>query len=386
MIAELSSIKDKAFLTDDQLHQFVRQFPQSLLGEIAQKLHCGEVLSAEDGVVLFESPEIHAIGYLANCMRLNYHGYTTWYVINRHINYSNLCQELCLFCSFSRDTLDKSESYEMDLQMVLERAEKDVAMGIREIHIVGGNHPDLPWSYYTTMLSEIHKRFPQVGLKCFTGVEIHHFAKRFGKSYREVLQELKNCGLSAMPGGGAEIFSSRVRNKICRTKATAEEWLEVHRTAHSLGIPTNATMLFGTIETHEEKIDHLIQLRNLQDETGGFLTFIPLVYHNENNRLSKLESPGSMEKLRMVAISRLMLSNFPHIKAYWVMMGIPVATLAQHWGSSDMDGTVIEEKIYHMAGAKTPQVLTRDNLLGLIRKEGFEPKERDNLYQEVTCN
>jgi aminodeoxyfutalosine synthase len=386
MIAEGLSVKGKEALTEQQLATFKKLFPKSSIMDVAETLNAGSVLSLEQGTRLFELEKIHDLGFLANAMRTNYHGKDTWYVINRHINYSNLCTEICLFCSFSRDTLDTNEAYEMDLETVLARAEKDVANGITEIHIVGGNHPSLPWSYYTDMLSALHERFPKVGLKCFTGVEIHHFAKRFNKTYREVLQELKDCGLSCLPGGGAEIFAEKVRNKICRTKATAEEWLEVHRTAHDLGIVSNATMLFGTVETSEDRADHLIRLRDLQDETGGFLTFIPLVYHNENNRLSKLESPGSIDKLKTIATSRLMLSNFPHIKAYWVMMGIPIATLAQHWGSSDMDGTVIEERIYHMAGAQTPQTLTRDDLVSLIEKEGFVARERNNLYQEVTCS
>jgi len=386
MIADQLSVKDKSFLTTEQYNTFTCLFPNTDLLEIADTLKANKPLSSHQGILLFETSDVYALAFLANAMRTNYHGKDTWYVINRHINYSNLCQETCLFCSFSRGTLNTDEAYEMNLETVLKRAEKDVPLGVSEIHIVGGNHPSLPWSYYTTMLSELNKKFPQVGLKCFTAVEIHHFAKRFNKSYHEILQELKDCGLSCMPGGGAEIFSPRVRNKICRTKATADQWLEVHRTAHELNIPTNATMLFGTIETHKERIDHLIRLRELQDKSGGFLTFIPLVYHNENNRLSQLDSPGSMEKLRMIAISRLMLNNFPHIKAYWVMMGISVAMLAQKWGSSDMDGTVIEEKIYHMAGAKTPQVLTHDNLVSFIRKEGFAPRLRDNLYQELACN
>jgi aminodeoxyfutalosine synthase len=386
MIDQVISVADKEFLTLAQHQQFSKSFPTSPLKEIAADLRQKNPLTLEQATLLFTTNDIHALGFLANAMRHNFHGKTTWYVINKHINYSNLCEEVCLFCSFSRGTLNNDEAYEMDLKLVLEKAEKDVARGITEIHIVGGNNPSLPWGYYTDMLSALHERFPQVGLKCFTAVEIHHFAKRFNKTYHEVLSELKDCGLSCMPGGGAEVFAPRVRNKIARTKATGDEWIEVHRVAHNLDIPTNATMLFGTIERPEEKADHLLRLRDLQDETGGFLTFIPLVYHNENNRLSKLDSPGTFEKLRMIAASRLILSNFPHIKAYWVMMGIPVSTLAQNWGASDIDGTVIEEKIYHMAGAKTPQTLTKDNLIEFIRQEGFEPRERDNLYRDLTCS
>jgi len=256
-------------LTAGQLATFKASFKNSPLKDIAEDLHRGIALSQEQGEKLITTPHLPALGWLANRMRINYHGRITWYVINRHINYSNLCGEICLFCSFSRDTLTSDQAYEMDHKTILEKVRRDVSLGVREIHIVGGNHPDLPWEYYTGMLSGLHENFPEVGLKCFTAVEIHHFARRFDRSYREILTELKQAGLSSMPGGGAEIFAERVRNKICRTKATAEQWLEVHRTAHALEIPTNATLLYGTVETPAERVDHMLRLRKLQDETGG---------------------------------------------------------------------------------------------------------------------
>ncbi|MGE4159760.1 MAG: aminofutalosine synthase MqnE [Planctomycetota bacterium] len=365
--------------------EFHSLFPGSTLQKAADLLAAGERLGPSEGQLLMTTPDIAALGWLGGRARQNLHGLRTWFVINRHINYSNVCGEICLFCSFSRDTLEKSAAYEMTVDDVLRKAEELTSLGARELHIVGGNHPSLPWDYYTSMIRRLHDAHPTVGIKAFTAVEIHHFSKRFGKSHREVLTELMECGLSSLPGGGAEVFAPGIRNKIARTKATAEEWLDVHRTAHALGLATNCTMLFGTVETPEDRIDHLGRLRALQDETGGFTCFIPLAYHHENNRLGRLPEPGSIEKLRMIAASRLYLDNIPHIKAYWVMFGVQLSALAQKWGASDLDGTVVEEKIYHMAGASTPQKMARERLEGLIRSEGFEPVERDNVYREVPC-
>jgi aminodeoxyfutalosine synthase len=279
--------------------------------------------------------------------------------------------------------MSREEAYEYDLEAILSRALQAQKAGARELHIVGGNHPSLPWSFYLEMIHKIHQNCPDIGIKAFTAVEIFHFHKLFNKSVTEILQELKDAGLSSLPGGGAEVFSERVRLKICRSKANAEQWLSVHREAHRLQIPSNATLLFGTVETLEERLDHLFQLRTLQDETGGFSAFIPLAFHSQNNRLQGIKSPGAIDKLKTIAVSRLVLDNFEHIKAYWVMLGTDIASLAQHWGADDLDGTVVEEKIYHMAGARTPFELAEDKLIHLIESEGYQACRRNNLYQEI---
>jgi aminodeoxyfutalosine synthase len=252
-----------------------------------------------------------------------------------------------------------------------------------EIHIVNGLNPDLPMDYYTGLLRVIRQHYPQLHLKAFTAVEIHYFAEKFGLSYRAVIEQLLDAGLGSLPGGGAEIFALRARKRICRDKVDADGWIDVHRTAHRLGLKSNATMLYGTIETSEERIDHLLRLRSLQDETGGLQAFIPLAYHRENNRLGKLPEPTGADDLRVMAVSRLMLDNVPHMKAYWIMLGVKTAQIAQRFGANDMDGTVVEEKIYHMAGAQTPDQLTVEELCRLIRAIGCEPVERTTTYELV---
>ncbi|NCG20136.1 MAG: CofH family radical SAM protein, partial [Rhodobacterales bacterium] len=254
---------------------------------------------------------------------------------------------------------------------------------VTEVHIVNGLNPDLPFSYYPDLLRAIKNERPDLHLKGFTAVEIHYYAEKYDMTYAEVLAHLRDAGMSSMPGGGAEIFAERARKKLCDDKVSSDNWIEVHRVAHNMGMRTNATMLFGSIERLDERVDHLIRLRTLQDETGGFQTFIPLRFHNENNRLAKLTSPSDADCLRTLAISRLMLDNFGHIKAYWPMLGVQLAQVSLSYGVDDLDGTVREERIYHMAGAKTPQELTRSELVALIRRAGRIPIERDTLYKTV---
>ena len=259
-----------------------------------------------------------------------------------------------------------------------------LSAGHDQVHVVNGLNPQLPFSYYTDLLRAIRVRFPMLHQKAFTAVEIHYFAQKFGMSPRQVLEQLIEAGLGSLPGGGAEIFSARVRKRICRDKVDADGWLDIHRTAHQLGLKSNCTMLYGTIETRAERIEHLLRLRDLQDETGGFQAFVPLAYHPEGNRLRKIGAPTADDDLRMIAVSRLMLDNIPHIKAYWIMLGLKMAQVAQRFGANDMDGTVIEEKIYHMAGAETPHELTIDELGRMIRAMGREPVERTTVYETVS--
>lgn len=353
------------------------------LTTIADKLAQGQRLDAADGLVLLKHPDLLAVGQLANQVREQLHGRITYYNRNLHLNATNVCQADCLFCSFARLREGMPQAHTMTIGEALEWIRRRYRPGMTEVHIVNGLHPGLPFDYYTELLRAIRDRYPDLHLKAFTAVEIHFFAETFGMSYREVLCRLIDAGLGSLPGGGAEIFADRVRRKICRDKATADQWLDVHRTAHGLGLKSNCTMLYGTIERPEEIADHLLRLRHLQDETGGFQAFIPLAYHRENNRLGKLEEPTGADNLRIIATSRLLLDNIPHIKAYWVMLGLNTAQLAQTFGANDMDGTVVEEKIYHMAGATTPHSLSIGQLRRLIQAIGCEPVERTTTYETV---
>jgi aminodeoxyfutalosine synthase len=347
---------------------------------IAEKVHAREPLSFDDGVALYRHPDLLALGSLANTVRERLHGDRTYFNINFHINPTNVCEADCQFCSFARLRPGMPQAYTMSLDQIRAKLMEREGQPVTEIHIVSGLHGGVPWSWYLDTLRVLKELRPDIHLKAFTAVEIHFFAQRYGKSYEAVLRELVDAGLGSLPGGGAEIFAERVRKKICRDKATADEWLEVHRTAHGLGLRSNCTMLYGTIETLEERVDHMLRLRALQDETEGFQTFIPLSYHPEGNRLGKLPPPTGVDDLRTFAVARLLLHNIPHIKAYWIMMGLKTAQIAQSFGVDDIDGTVQEEKIYHMAGAETPQALTRADLVRLIREAGRTAVERDTLY------
>ncbi|MCA9654334.1 MAG: aminofutalosine synthase MqnE [Myxococcales bacterium] len=350
------------------------------LSTIRAKVHEGEPLTLEDGVFLYRYPDLLAVGSLANELRERINGDRTYFNINFHINPTNVCEADCQFCSFARLQPGMPQAYTMSLDEIRHKLVERQGQPVTEIHIVSGLHGGVPWSWYTDQLRVLKQVRPDIHLKAFTAVEIHFFAQHYGKSYEEVLRELMDAGLDSMPGGGAEIFAERVRRKICRDKASADQWLQVHRTAHRLGLRSNCTMLFGTVETLEERVDHMLRLRALQDETGGFQTFIPLAFHPDGNRLGKLPRPTGIDSLRTYAVGRLMLHNIPHIKAYWIMIGLDTAQIAQSFGVDDLDGTVQEEKIYHMAGADTPQAMTRSGLIRLIREAGRTAVERDTLY------
>ena len=353
------------------------------LGIIRDKVVAGERLSLEEGQQLFESADLASVGALANLVRERLHGDVTYFNRNLHINATNVCEASCIFCSFARIQTGDPDAYTMSLNEAVGRIKNLRNTFVTEVHIVNGLNPDLPFDYYTKLMRAIKDERPDLHIKGFTAVEIHYYAEKYGMTYEEVLLRFREAGLGSLPGGGAEIFADRARKKLCADKVSADNWLEVHRTAHGLGFRTNATMLFGSIERIEERVDHLDRLRLLQDETGGFQTFIPLKFHNEGNRLRNLPGPTDADCLRTLAVSRLMLDNFPHIKAYWPMLGIQVAQVSLAFGVSDLDGTVREERIYHMAGAKTPQELTRNELIGLIRRAGRIPVERDTLYRVV---
>jgi aminodeoxyfutalosine synthase len=353
------------------------------LGDIRDRVLAGERLTEEEGVRLISSHELAGIGGLANWVRESRHGDLTYFNRNLHINATNVCEATCIFCSFSRLKTGDPNAYTMSLDQAVGkvRALKDTF--VTEVHIVNGLNPDLPFRYYTDLLTAIKVERPDLHVKGFTAVEIHYYAGKYGMTYIEVLQALREAGLDSLPGGGAEIFAARARRKLCHDKVGTQDWLEVHRVAHKMGMRSNCTMLYGSIERLDERIDHLVHLRALQDETGGFQTFIPLKFHNENNRLKRIEEPTDQDTLRTLAVSRLMLDNIPHIKSYWPMLGVQTAQVSQSFGSDDLDGTVREERIYHMAGAKTPQQLTRGELIALIRRAGRIPVERDTLYRVV---
>ncbi len=349
---------------------------------IAEKVFAGERLTFEDGVTLFSSFDLLTIGQLADEVnrRLN-GGKYVYFNQNRHINPTNICAFHCNFCSFRRDPGDP-DAYIWSPEEIVERIRPTVTDEVTEFHIVGGLHPEYGFDYYVDVLRALRDAFPWVQLKAFTAVEIDFFSQMTGLSHEEVLKRLIDAGLDTMPGGGAEIFHPDIRRRICPEKADADTWLAVHRTAHTLGLRTNATMLYGHIEGIEHRVDHLVRLRELQDETGGFQTFIPLRYHPENNQLGKRATwTTAHDTLKTIAVSRLMLDNFPHIKAYWVMLTPPIAQLALHFGADDIDGTIVEERIYHEAGATTERQLDRLDLIRLVRSAGKIPVERDSLYR-----
>lgn len=359
------------------------RFSDEKLRPIAAKLDTGERLSFEDGVTLYRTPDLLGVGYLANRVRERLHGDTTWFNVNRHINPTDVCTASCRLCAFGKGVRDET-AYTMSHEEIWHRAGIGWSESVTEFHIVGGLHPTLNLDWYCEMLRGLKQRFPQVHLKAFTMVEIGYFAKRSKLSIREVLERLKEAGMDSMPGGGAEVFHDRVRRIICDHKLTGDEWIETARVAHQLGVHSNCTMLYGHIETEEDRVDHLVKLRALQDDTRGFQTFIPLAFHPANTALHHLPRTSGYDDIRNIAVSRLMLDNIAHIKAYWIMMTPEIAQVALRFGADDVDGTVVEEKIYHDAGATTSQSLRRQDLLRLIREAGREPQERDTLYRPVT--
>jgi aminodeoxyfutalosine synthase len=354
------------------------------IGDIAAKVQRQERLSLDDGVRLFDCPDLLAVAHLANGERERRHGKLTYYNFNIRLEATNVCVASCLFCSFARLTPDSPAAYTLSLDQVFDKLRQRAHQPLTEVHVVNGLHPDLPFEYYTDMLRGLKGVRPGIHLKCFTAVEIAFFADIYRMTDREVLERLIEAGLDSLPGGGAEIFAPRVRKKISHDKADADRYLSIHKLAHELGMRTNVTMLYGHIETHEERVDHMIRARDLQDQTGGFQAFIPLAFHPDNNQMRKLPAPTAADTLRTHAVARLMLDNIAHIKAFWIATGVEVAQQALWFGADDLDGTVQEEKIYHMAGARTPEIMTTSAIRRLIRAAGREPVERDTLYNVVT--
>jgi aminodeoxyfutalosine synthase len=367
-------------LPDYQMHSRLRA---SHLSDIADKLDSGVRLDLGDGVCLFECDDLLLVGWLANREREKRHGARTFYNYNIRIEATNVCVASCLFCSFARLKPGDADAYTMSLDEAWDKLRRRAAQPLTEVHVVNGLHPDLPFSYYTDLLSGFKRIRPNIHLKCFTAVEIAFFADLYKMTDEQVLRELMAAGLDSLPGGGAEIFAERVRQKICHDKCGTDRYLDIHRIAHRLGMRSNVTMLYGHIETAEERVDHMLRARALQDETGGFQAFIPLAFHPDNNQMRKLPAPSAAETLRVHAVARLVLDNIAHIKAFWIATGVEVAQTALWFGADDLDGTVQEEKIYHMAGSRTPEAMTTREIERLIRAAGREPIERDTLYNVV---
>ncbi|MHB0980206.1 MAG: aminofutalosine synthase MqnE [Thermoleophilia bacterium] len=361
---------------------------------IEAKLEAGERLSAADGLTLLATTDLLWLGRLADGARRRMAAASpavaagsagvddVFFINNRHINHTNVCKNRCDFCAFSRDA-DQEGAYTMSLDEVLEKARASLAEGITELHIVGGEHPDLPYPSIREMIARLHELAPDVHLTAFTASEIVHFAGQSAMSEEEVLLDLKSVGLGSLPGGGAEVFARRVRDQVCAKKISGEKWLEVHKLAHRCGLRTNATMLYGHVETHEERIDHLLRLREAQDETGGFQAFIPLAFHPGNTKLSDLAPTTGVDDLKMLAVARLMLDNFEHIKAYWVMIGLKLAQVSLYFGVDDVDGTIVEETITKAAGSDAGRAVPRGELVRIIRDAGRSAVERDTLYGVV---
>lgn len=361
-------------------HTFQTGDPE--LEPIAAKVLSGERLSFEDGVSLYRSGDILAVGWLANRVRERLHGNVAYFNVNRHINPTNVCVAACRLCAFGRRK-DSSGAYTMALEEAWRTAASGYTEAVTEFHIVGGLHPDLPFQYFLDLIVGLKERFATVHIKAFTMVEVAFLAKRAKLSIEETLRQLRQAGVDSLPGGGAEIFAARVRHVICDHKIDGDQWLETARTAHKLGLRSNATMLYGHVENAEDRVGHLLKLREVQEDTHGFQTFIPLAFHPANTALEHLPPTTGLLDLKQIAVSRLMLDNFPHIKAYWQMLTPQIAQISLRFGADDIDGTVIEEKIYHDAGATTPQGMRRTDLIRLIREAGRDPVERDTMYRAV---
>ena len=367
--------------TSTELHPF--RTHDAALEPIAARVLAGERLSFDDGLALYRSSDVLAVGWLANFVRERMHGDVTYFNVNRHINPTNVCVASCRLCAFGRKKGD-SAGYTMALEEAWETAASGYSEAVTEFHIVGGLHPDLPFEYFLDLVRGLKDRFPKVHIKAFTMVEVAYLARRAKLTIEQTLLRMREAGVDSMPGGGAEIFAPHVRSVICDHKIDGQEWLDTARLAHKLGFRSNATMLYGHIESDADRVDHILRLREVQDETGGFQTFIPLAFHPENTALDHLPVTTGLTDIRQIAVSRLLLDNFAHIKAYWQMMTPKIAQIALRFGADDLDGTVIEEKIYHDAGAKTPQGMTRKELCRLITEAGRVPVERDTLYHAVT--
>lgn len=356
---------------------------RSGLDRIWRKVETAERLSRDEVTALLASPDLLALGAMADFARARSAGDEVYFISNRHINHTNVCRNRCLFCAFSHDEGD-ADAYTLTIDQVVEKARETLAAGgISEIHIVGGEHPDLPFSYYLDMMRALRELAPDVHIQAFTASEISHFARISGQSVAEVLEQLKEAGLGSLPGGGAEVFSGRVRDLICERKISGQTWLDVHRAAHEAGMVSNATMLYGHVERRDELADHMVRLRDLQDDTGGFNAFIPLSFQPAHTGLSELPGPTGFDDLKMLAVGRLALDNFRHIKAFWINVGLKLAQVSLAFGVNDLDGTVVEEKISHAAGVDTGQELSKAELVHVIKAAGRVPVERDTLYNVV---
>lgn len=352
---------------------------EACLEDIYSKVLEEKRLSREDGIRLYQSPHLLVVGKLADMVRRRKNGNDTTYVYNQHINYSNICLNRCRFCAFGKEE-NSPDGFELSPEKIEEIIQQRIEEPVTEVHIVGSVHPRFSYSYYLDILRTVKKLRPKAIVKAFTPVEIAHIAKIANKSVEDTLQELQQAGLDALPGGGAEIFSPRVRQEMCPEKLPGEEWLKIMKTAHILGIQSNATMLYGHIETIEEKVDHILAIRKIQDETQGFLCFIPLAFHSQNTPFSHLPPTPGVEDLKNIAVSRLLLDNVLHIKAYWVMLGVKLAQVALSFGADDLDGTILEEKIAGMAGRTSPDSLSIKTLRNLIQEAGFVPRERNTYF------
>jgi aminodeoxyfutalosine synthase len=350
---------------------------------IRDKVEAGQRLGLDDGIFLYDpGVPLQEVGIFANEVRQRLNGNVGYYNINTHLNPTNVCVYRCRFCAFRSDLRDP-KGYAMSDEQILARGREATDNGCTEMHIVGGLHHQRPYEWYRGIITNLHQRFPQIHLKAWTAVEINWFEFKTKRSVRWILEDMRDAGLGSLPGGGAEIFHQEVRDQLCEHKANTHAWLQIHRTAHEIGLRSNCTMLYGHIEQPYHRIDHLIRLRDLQDQTGGFQVFIPLAFHPENTQLSELKKPSALMDLRTIAISRLMLDNVRHIKAYWIMLGIGTAQAALAYGADDIDGTVRHELIYHDAGATTPECLSVESIRQLIAEAGREPVERDTLYRRV---
>jgi aminodeoxyfutalosine synthase len=359
-----------------------RWVARSELADIHNKVAAGQRLTREEGLRLFESRDLLTIGFLANLSRERLHGQKTYWVYNQHINYSNICTNGCRFCAFSR-RLGEAGGFVLTLEQLANKVRERLHEPITEIHVVGGCHPDLPFTYYLDLVRTIKEIRPEVTVKAFTAVEVAHLARNEKLTIPEILLALKEAGVTALPGGGAEVFSDRVRQLLCPEKLSSNGWLEVAKEAHQLGMRSNATLLYGHLETAAERVDHMLSLRKAQDETGGFITFIPLAFQSANTGISPLEERTGYSDLKTIAVSRLLLDNFAHIKAYWIMLGVKIAQTALYFGADDLDGTVMEERIGHMAGASSAEALTPEELQELIQSAGRMPVERDTFFNPV---
>jgi len=349
---------------------------------ISEKVKSGIRINEAEALFLFSIPDPLPLGELANFVREKIHGDKTYFIKNKHIDYSNVCAIRCKFCAFARKAQEEG-AFQYSIDEIVEKVKAGAPRGITEVHIVGGFHPTHPWEFYTGMLSQIKKECPAVHVKAFTAGEIRYFSKKFRKTEEEVLKELMAAGLDSMPGGGAEILAEEVRKEICGPKGPAQAWIDTHKRAHQVHLKSNATMLYGHIESLADRVEHMRLVRHLQDETGGFLSFIPLAFNPMGTAYESRGFTSGLDDLKTLAISRLYMDNFKHIKAYWIMSGVDMAQIAQHFGADDIHGTVIEENITHMAGAQTPEDLPEKNILSLIREAHRVPVQRDSLYNEI---